>query len=193
MSGIIVRWQCTDTLFNALTSFLTMCTITNDNFSSDWSRQDSEMEQVLDGRCSRPSLCVPVMKYIRKQQTRWSYKSCSPNRSSLSNCTEAKLRYHSHLSSIINQAAFIKDSFQSWRVKHCHSPSSSTQLESGSTSQLKVLSRIFKTVTSSVLISHRTFPGQFRVNFPIPVAVQVMVWLGSLSEHFQWLTVSTAS
>jgi hypothetical protein len=38
--------------------FLTMRTITNDDFTaehSDWSRQDSEMEQVLDGRCSRPS------------------------------------------------------------------------------------------------------------------------------------------
>jgi hypothetical protein len=54
--------QCTDTLFNALTSFLTTRTITNDDFTaerSDWSRQDSEMEQVLEWHMFQTlSLCA---------------------------------------------------------------------------------------------------------------------------------------
>ncbi len=33
--------------------------------TSDWSRQNLEMEQVEYGKCTRPFLCVPVMQYIR--------------------------------------------------------------------------------------------------------------------------------
>jgi hypothetical protein len=70
--AIIMRWQCTGTLFNTLTLFLTMRTITNDDFTADWSRQDSEMEQVLD--VPDPlSTYVPVIQYI---QCAWEGVAC---------------------------------------------------------------------------------------------------------------------
>jgi hypothetical protein len=36
----------------------------------------------------------------------------------------------------------------------------------------------------TVCHSGRTFSGQFRVNFPL-AAVQVMVWLGSMSAYYE--------